>query len=920
MVVDLTNGISLKLKNLFFGVSLVFFINGFQQVTSQNINTDYKRERIKINDGWTFMRYDSNPDNLIYDVRPKIEKVDDSKVADSKPTEALKIESKQEVLKKWILPSANHFIKNPSERHVRPEGDPGSNFSFVKADFNDEQWDKVDLPHDWAIKEPFFIGDTPEVGGGMGRLPSHGVAWYRKKIAFSLEEKGKTIYLDVDGAMSYAMVWLNGHLVGGWPYGYNSFRLDLTPYINYEGENQLAIRVDNPNHSARWYPGGGLYRNVWLTKVAPVHIDHWGTYITTPEVAEKEAKINISMQVVNKTSLQQTVEIRTELFFADNFGKAKGKSIQFFPIESFKLNADEKQHKLIQGVVKNPKLWGVYPLQNQNLYVARIHIFQEGLKVDEYDTTFGIRKIEFNPTQGLLVNNQKIKIQGVNQHHDLGALGAAFNFRAAQRQLEILRELGCNAIRFSHNPPAPELLDLTDQMGFLVINEVFDSWELKKTPHDFHLLFPDWHEADTRSFIRRDRNHPSIIAWSFGNEVGEQYSDKAGALIAQKLIDIVHEEDSTRPATASQNYAKPDMPFSKVVDFLSLNYQGEGIRDAPAYLHLKNGIRTSPLYPAFQKAFPDKMIVSSETSSALSTRGSYLFPVTQENSAPVSNDFGGNPITKEVSAYELYTAQFGSSPDKVFATQDRHPYVAGEFVWSGWDYLGEPTPYYSARSSYCGIIDLAGFKKDRYYLYQSRWRPELPMVHILPHWNWPNRNGEITPVHVFTSGDEAELFLNGISQGRKKRGEFEYRIRWDEVKYQSGELKVVAYKNQKQWATKTVKTTGLASKLEVTSDRLKIKSDGEDLAFITVKITDKNGLLVPDAKNKVNFRIEGPFEIVATDNGDPANLVSFASHEREAYNGLLLAIIRAKKGVKGKMILIAETDGLDKTEIFIKSY
>jgi len=385
------------------------------------------------------------------------------------------------------------------------------------------------------------------------------------------------------------------------------------------------------------------------------------------------------------------------------------------------------------------------------------------------------------------------------------------------------------------------------------------------------------------------------------------------------LHDIVHEEDPTRPASASQNYAKPDMPFSKEMDFMSLNYQGEGIRDAPAYLHLKGGIRTTPLYPSFQKAFPDRMIISSETASALSTRGSYLFPVTAENSAPISDAAGGNPLTKEVSAYELYTAQFGASPDKVFATQDKHPYVSGEFVWTGWDYLGEPTPYYAARSSYCGIIDLAGFKKDRFYLYQARWRPDLPITHILPHWNWANRVGEITPVHVFTSGDEAELFLNGKSLGRKKKAQFEYRLRWDDVKYQAGELKVIAYKNGKFWAEESVKTTDKASKLVATVDRSEIKADGEDLAFVTVKITDKNGLMVPDANNKVSFSLEGSGEIVATDNGDPANLVSFSSHERQAYNGLALAIVRAKKGKIGKIKLHIKADGLESAVVEIIS-
>ena len=594
------------------------------------------------------------------------------------------------------------------------------------------------------------------------------------------------------------------------------------------------------------------------------------------------------------------------------------KNVATFPKSVSIIQGGKKLEVENSVTIKNPLLWGPPPSQKPNLYAAITRLYSNGKPIDEYETVFGIRTLKFDPLKGLLVNGEPVRMQGVNQHHDLGALGAAFNTRAAERQLEILREMGCNAIRLAHNPPAPELLDLTDRMGFLVIDEIFDNWERKKTPLDFHLIFPDWYEADTRSFIRRDRNHPSVIAWSFGNEVGEQYTADTGAILAKKIKDIVWEEDNTRPATASMNYAKPDMPFSKVMDIISLNYQGEGIRDAPAYAHLK-GIRTSPLYPAFQKKFPDKLIVSTETASALSTRGTYIFPVYDGISAPVSDSTGGDPQKKYVSAYELYTAAFGSSADKVFASQDKHPYVAGEFVWSGWDYLGEPTPYYSARSSYSGIIDLAGFKKDRFYLYQSLWRPDFPMVHMLPHWNWPDRIGKITPIHIFTSGDEAELFLNGRSLGKKKKAAFEYRLRWDDVKYEPGELKVIAYKNGKRWAEQMVHTTDNAAQLVITADRNVINADGEDLSFITVRITDKNGLMVPDASNKVSFTIEGPGELVATDNGDPANLVSFASKEREAYFGLVLAIVRSQKGKPGTIKINASSEGLKMAAVEIKS-
>jgi beta-galactosidase len=541
-------------------------------------------------------------------------------------------------------------------------------------------------------------------------------------------------------------------------------------------------------------------------------------------------------------------------------------------------------------------------------------LYKNGKPVDVYETRFGIRSLVFDPITGVMVNGRAVRIQGVNQHHDLGSLGAAFNTRAAERQLEILRDAGCNAIRLAHNPPAPELLDLADRMGFLVIDEIFDCWEKGKTPLDFHLIFPDWYEPDTRAFIRRDKNHPSIIAWSFGNEVGEQYTGEEGAALAKKLHTIVWEEDSSRPATASMNYAKADMPFPGVMDILSLNYQGEGIRDAPAYAHLK-GIRTPPLYAAFQKKFPGKLIVSSETASTLSTRGTYLFPVVDGASAPVSDSSGGDPRQEYVSSYELYTAQFGASPDKVFASQDKHPFVAGEFVWSGWDYLGEPTPYYSARSSYSGIIDLAGFKKDRFYLYQSRWRPNFPMAHILPHWTWPNRIGQITPVHVFSSGDEAELFLNNQSLGKRKKGPYEYRFRWDSVLYQPGMLTVITYKGGKKWATDTIKTAGNAAKLQLLADQSIISGSG--LSFITCRVLDSKGTEVPEAANNIVFDISDGGEIVSTDNGDPGDLNSFASHERKAFNGLALVIVKPKAGYRGPITITATSGGLKQGRVVI---
>jgi beta-galactosidase len=884
------------------------------------LGSELPRQRILLDRGWKFHKYGEteSADSLIYDVRPAVKEKIDYAVADAKPTDAVKIEGSKNVLKAWIMPTGNEFIQDTARRFVRPQGDPGQDFAFVQAAFDDSSWEDVHLPHDWAIKGPFYSGENPTVGGDMGHLPSPGVAWYRKKLDIPASDAGQSIYLDVDGAMSYAMVWLNGHLVGGWPYGYTSWRVDLTPYFVPGGINQLAIRLDNPPQSSRWYPGGGIYRNVWLVKTQPVHVAHWGTYLTTPVVSKTSARVDLAIHMENDSRTTAKVSVATHIYALDTNGQRYGEVVASIAPQESSLAAGASATVHGSVVIANPRLWGPPPTQTPNRYVAVSSILQEGKLLDVYETRFGIRDVRFDPNKGLLVNGEHILIQGANQHHDLGALGAAFNNRAAERQLEMLREAGCNAIRMAHNPPAPELLELTDRMGFLVMDEIYDAWELKKPALDFHLVFSDWHEQDLRSMVRRDRNHPSVILWSFGNEVGEQYSGAQGAAVAKSLHDIVRSEDPTRPATASMNYAKPDMEMPQGMDVISLNYQGEGIRNDEAYRVLK-GISTPPLFPAFHDKFPNKMIISSENAAAVSSRGEYSFPVFEGDSAPVKDGQGGNPKTHQVSAYELYTTEFGSSADKVFATEDRYPYVAGGFVWSGWDYLGEPTPYYSSRSSYFGIIDLAGFKKDRFYLYQAHWRPDFSMVHILPHWSWPERLNQITPVHVFTSGDEAELFLNGRSLGRKKKGSYEYRLRWDEVRYEPGELKVVAYKNGSKWAEEIVKTAGDPNQLALQADRSLIQADGADLSFVRVEVRDKDGLIAPRANNLIQFSIDGPGEIVATDNGDPTSFRPFISQEREAFNGLCLVIVRGKLGMSGAITLRAESPLLGKTSVVLNS-
>jgi beta-galactosidase len=861
------------------------------------------RERISINDHWRFTKGDptNNTVSLLYDVRRTQTvrrlaeaEADGNTSLNSMTNSAGATNVPVSVIKQWILPSGNNFIKDSSKRFLRPEGNLGDGVEYLRPDFDDSAWQRINLPHDWAIEGPFIRSG----GGSMGRLPTAGIGWYRKKLEIPATDADKKIFLDVDGAMSYATVWLNGQSVGGWPFGYASWQVDLTPYAKPGGKNELVIRLDNPPNSSRWYPGAGIYRNVWLEKTSPVHVGHWGTYVTTPEISPEAATVNLKVTVDNDSKQNANVSVATEIFPLDAAGKKIASAVAGIAPADLQIAANASAVAEGKASLAKPNLWGPPPTQKPNRYVAVTTVSRDGKVVDTYETAFGIRTLKFDPNAGVLVNGEHINLKGVCNHHDLGALGAALNYRALQRQLEMLAEMGCNAIRTSHNPPAPELLELTDKMGFLVMDESFDVWVRQKTPLDFHLIFPDWNEQDLRAHLRRDRNHPSVIMWSIGNEVGEQFTGADGAVLAKQLCDIVHEEDPTRPTITAMNWSQPTHPLPTTVDLIGLNYQGAGVRNAPGQ------------YPAFHQKFPDKMIFSSESAAAVSSRGEYIFPVTTNISAAAGPDSGEDRSKHQVSAYELYAAAFGSSADRVFASQEKNPFAGGEFVWTGWDYLGEPTPFDSSRSSYFGIIDLAGFKKDRFYIYQAHWRSDFPMAHILPHWSWPERVGQVTPVHVFTSGDEGELFLNGKSLGRKKKGAYEYRLRWDDVAYQPGTLKVVTYKNGKKWATAEMKTAGNPATLKLEPDRDKISADGKDLSFITVTVTGKAGLMSPRATNQIHFEIEGPGEIVATDNGDPTSFESFQSHDRKAFNGLCLVIVRSKAGQPGKIRLTAQADGL----------
>lgn len=818
--------------------------------------------------------------------------------------------------KDWVIATGGEFLNPAAPRAARPAGNLGDGVAFAQPAFDDSAWRALDLPHDWGIEGPF----KQEYPGETGKLPWWGIAWYRKHFASPANDAGKRVYLDVDGAMSYAAVWLNGQFVGGWPYGYASWRVDLTPFLKVGADNVLAIRLDNPPTSSRWYPGGGIYRNVWLVKTGPVHIAQWGTFVTTPIVAKESATVDIQIDVQNDSTANADVQVTTALFALDDAGRKLGGAIATAAASpATRVNAG-RQILLSQTLaVAQPRLWST---KTPNRYVAVTTVTQGGNAVDVYETPFGIRTIAFTAAHGFLLNGERVPIQGVCDHHDLGALGAALNVRALERQLEILRAMGCNAIRTSHNPPAPELLDLADRMGFVVMDEAFDCWARAKKPNDYHLLFADWHEKDLRAQVRRDRNHPCVVLWSIGNEVPEQ-GQPEGWKLAAHLAGIVREEDRSRfVSTACNNLGSAYNGFETVVDAFGYNYKPTE-------------------YPKVRVSAPQLPIYGSETSSCVSSRGEYFFPVSDDK-AQGRADF-------QVSSYDLYAPRWAWPPDVEFKGLDEAPFAAGEFVWTGFDYLGEPTPYNSdstnilnftdpaqqeraakelaelkkiavpSRSSYFGIIDLAGFPKDRYYLYQARWRPDLPMAHLLPHWNWPDRIGQVTPVHVYTSGDEAELFLNGQSLGRKTRGPLEYRIRWDEVKYAPGELHVVAYKHGAKWAEDTVRTTGPAAKLALAADRATLRADGSDLSFVTVTIADKDGLLVPRTRNRVKFELSGPGEIIATDNGDATSFESFQSPERAAYNGLALVIVRTKAGAPGTLKLRATSDALAGAEISLSS-
>ncbi len=764
----------------------------------------------------------------------------------------------------------------------------GDDSLAYQISYDDGAWRKLNVPHDWSI-EGEFSADAPATTEG-GALPT-GIGWYRKSFQLVKPATEKQFYIDFDGVFCNSEVWINGQHLGKRPYGYISFRYDLTPFLKFgEEDNILVVRVDNSAQPAsRWYTGSGIYRHVWLVEENPVHVAHWGTFVTTPEVSAELAKVKLDIQLENTTTLEQEVIVKSSVLDSGGTVVAKAESA---------LMAITGISTLTQYFeLKEPALWSP---GNPNLYNVKTEIVGDGKVLDEYDTPLGVRWFEFTPEKGFFMNGQPYKLHGVNQHHDLGALGAAANTRAMERQLEILKDMGVNGIRMAHNPPAPELLQLCDKMGFLVIDESFDEWKKTKAKKGYHLYWDEWHKRDLEDMILRDRNHPSIFVWSIGNEIPEQF-DTTGIRITRELADIVKALDTTRPITAALTETDPEknnLYKSGALDLLSFNYKHEE-------------------YLKFPDRYPGECMLASENMSALSTRGHYDFPSDSVRIWPPAYNapFDGNPDLT-ASSFDNCIAYWGATHEDTWAVVKNNDFIPGMFIWSGFDYIGEPLPYpYPARSSYLGIIDLCGFPKDVYYMYQSEWTDKT-MLHLFPHWNWTE--GQTVDLWAYyNNADEVELFVNGVSQGRKSKEKDQFHVMW-RVSFHPGSIKAVSYKNGEKVAEQEIRTAGPAAKIELIADRSEINADGSDLSFITVKVTDKDGNMVPDAANLVNFKVDGEGFVAGVDNGYQASTEPFKANYRKAFNGMCLLIVQSTEKA-GSIKVTASSDGLETTQIELKS-
>lgn len=799
----------------------------------------------------------------------------------------------------------------------------GDDPAFATMEYDDSTWRELHLPHDWSI-EGEFSKDNPSTPAG-GALPG-GIGWYRKYFT-TPDIDGKVVNVEFDGVFMNSQVYINGQEVGYRPYGYSSFSYDITPYLNAEGEmNIIAVRCDNAEQpNSRWYAGCGIYRNVRMVTTAEVFVEYTGTYITTPEVSDTEATTHATVTVTNKSGVEQRITLTNTI--VDKMGKEIVDSSSTTTIAagaSIDVESDM--------IVPQPTLWDI---DNPYLYAMRTTIDVDGNIVDSYTTPFGIRTFEFNADTGFWLNGRNMKLLGVCMHHDMGALGTAVHRRALQRQLEILRSFGVNAIRTSHNPPAPELLELCDQMGFLVMDEAFDMWRRAKTQYDYARFFDEWHQKDLIDFIKRDRNHPCIIMWSVGNEILEQWDsdeqnslddlpaeqrnllmnflaesasgeiDDADAnpnvLLARHIVATLKEYDNTRPVTAGCNETRPfnNLLRSGAFDIVGFNYHEQD-------------------YDSVRVWYPNMPFIGSETASALNSRGFYLHPSSELHVVPERWDLPYTTEHHQCSAYDHSRAPWATLHEEAWRVVRDRDYCAGTFVWTGFDYIGEPTPYsWPSRSSYFGIVDLCGFPKDCYYLYRTEWT-QYTTLHLFPHWNW-NDGQEIDLWAYYNNADEVELFVNGRSLGRSAKSDSRLHALWEGVPFEAGEIEAVSYKDGKEVMRHRRVTAGAPAKITLTADRTTIDADGYDLSYITIDCYDSNNNFMPTAMNQLYFSIEGAGELVGVDNGNAAGSESLKGNTMKLFNGKALAIVRSLRGVKGEVILTVSGDGIEGDSITIRT-
>ncbi len=770
--------------------------------------------------------------------------------------------------------------------------------SSMLPTFDDRKWQQVSVPHDWAIYGPFSYHndkqrlaiaqdgqrEAMEHAGRTGGLPFVGAGWYRRSLDIPADLGRRRVRIVFDGAMSHAEVYVNGQRVGYWPYGYNSFFFDITPYVKAGGKNVLAVRLDNKHESSRWYPGAGLYRNVHLIIANEVHIPQWGSQIQTPIVGKDFARIEARTKIAAPSySERKGLDIETKVVGPDGVNVLTNTVPDYFnlnPVDSVVYTSFE---------INSPELWDI---KQPNLYKYIVTVSRGGEVLDCDTTTFGIRSIEMRQDEGFFLNGRKVKFQGVCLHHDQGPLGAVVSEASYRRQIRIMQDMGVNAIRTSHNMPAPEFVRLCDEMGMMVMAESFDCWLEPKVPNGYNLHYAEWHERDLVNLLHQFRNSPSIVMWCIGNEVSEQWR-YAGVKRARILQNICHREDPTRPVTNGM-----DNPLAVMHNGMA------ALLDVPGFNYRPH------LYDSAHRVLPQGYVLGSETASTVSSRGVYKFPVERKSMAKYPDH--------QASGYDVEHCSWSNLPEDDWMWHEDRPWMMGEFIWTGFDYIGEPTPYYSdwpSHSSLFGAVDLAGIPKDRFYLYRAHWNKEEPTLHILPHWTWPGREGQTTPVFVYTSYPEAELFINGKSQGRLKKDKSitlegtldeaskksfarqrRYRLMWMDTKYEPGTVRVVAYDDQGRVAdTKEVHTAGEPDRLVLSVDRRAITADGKDLAFVRVSLVDKAGNLIPSDERLVRFAVRGAGRFRAAASGNAASLDLFHLPKHHLFAGELTAIVQADK-------------------------